>query len=208
MNNNMKNMTIADFADMVASDSPVPGGGSMAAVSGALGGALAEMVANLTVGKKKYIEVEQEMKEIAEKASVLRTKLLNDIQRDSDSYDKVMAAYKMPKETDEEKKAREHAIQESLKFAAQVPLDVAETSFNIMSLTEAVVEKGNKNAVTDGLVACMMIRTAVLSALFNVKINLDSITDEDFVKHMRNRVNEIETEIIKYERIILDKSPF
>lgn len=208
MNNNMKDMTIVDFANMVASNSPVPGGGSMAAVSGTLGGALAEMVANLTIGKKKYIEVESEMKEIAEKASSLRIKLLNDIQRDSDSYDKVMAAYKMPKETDDEKIAREKAIQESLKSAALVPLDVAETSFNIMSLTEAVVEKGNSNAVTDGLVACMMVRTAVLSALFNVKINLDSITDEDFVKQMRSKVNEIETKVIEYERKILDKSPF
>lgn len=180
----------------------------MAAVSGALGGSLAEMVANLTINKKKYIDVEPEMKEIAEKASFLRNKLLNDIQRDSDSYDKVMAAYKLPKETDEEKNARDNAIQESLKSAALVPLDVAETSFNIMSLTEAVVEKGNKNAVTDGLVACMMVRTAVLSALFNVKINLDSITDEDFVKQMRSKVNEIETKVIEYERKILDKSPF
>lgn len=208
MNNNMKDMTIVDFANMVASNSPVPGGGSMAAVSGTLGGALAEMVANLTIGKKKYIEVESEMKEIAEKASSLRIKLLNDIQRDSDSYDKVMAAYKMPKETDNEKIVREKAIQESLKSAALVPLDVAETSFSIMSLTEAVVEKGNSNAVTDGLVACMMVRTAVLSALFNVKINLDSITDDDFVKQMRSKVNEIETKVIEYERKILDKSPF
>ena len=205
---NMKDMTIAEFADMVASDSPVPGGGSMAAVSGVMGAALAEMVANLTVGKKKYVEVEEEMKEVASKASSLRTKLLNDIQRDSDSYDKVMAAYKMHKETDEEKAKRENAIQESLKSAALVPLDVAETAFEIISLTEAVVEKGNKNAVTDGLVACMMVRTAVLSALFNVKINLDSIMDEDFVKQMRSKVNEIETKVIEYERKILGKSPF
>ncbi len=205
---NMKDMTIAEFADMVASDSPVPGGGSMAAVSGVMGAALSEMVANLTVGKKKYIEVEEEMKEIASKASSLRNKLLNDIQRDSDSYDKVMAAYKMPKESDEEKAKREDAIQESLKSAALVPLDVAETASEIMSLTGHVVEKGNKNAVTDGLVACMMVRTSVLSALFNVKINLDSIADEDFVNEMKNKVSAIETKIVEQERKILEKSPF
>jgi len=204
----MKNMTLVDFAAMVASESPVPGGGSMAAVCGALSAALAEMVANLTIGKKKYIEAEPEMKEIAIKALALRHKLLDDIQRDSDSYDKVMVAYKMPKETEVEKDARQNAIQESLKLAASVPLDIAVTSFEILPLTDLVVSKGNANAVTDGLVACMMARTAVLSALFNVKINLDSIKDEDFVNEMRDKVNDIELKTIKYEKKVLDKSPF
>jgi len=204
----MKNMTLVDFAAKVASDSPVPGGGSMAAVCGALSAALAEMVANLTIGKKKYIEVETEMKDITLKAVSLREKLLDDIQRDSDSYDKVMASYKMPKETEEEKNARQNAIQESLKLAASVPLDIAETSFEILPLTNSVVSKGNANAVTDGLVACMMARTAVLSALFNVKINLDSINDEEYVNMMRTKVNELELKTLEYEKKVLDKSPF
>lgn len=204
----MKNMTLVDFAAQVASDSPVPGGGSMAAVCGALSAALAEMVANLTIGKKKYIEVEAEMKEITMKAVSLREKLLDDIQRDSDSYDKVMASYKMPKETEDEKNARQNAIQESLKLAASVPLDIAETSFEILPLTNSVVSKGNANAVTDGLVACMMARTAVLSALFNVKINLDSINDETYVNKMRTKVNELELKTMEYEKKVLDKSPF
>lgn len=208
MNSMMKNMTLVDFAAKVASDSPVPGGGSMAAVCGALSAALAEMVANLTVGKKKYVEVELEMKEIAIKALEIRDKLLDDIQRDSDAYDKVMASYKMPKETDEEKITRQNAIQVGLKLAASVPLDIAETSFEILPLTESVVTKGNTNAVTDGLVACMMARTAVLSALFNVKINLDSINDHDFVKVMKEKVNSIEIKTIEIEKKILDKSPF
>lgn len=204
----MKNMTLVDFAAKAASDSPVPGGGSMAAVCGALGAALAEMVANLTIGKKKYIEVESEMKEISNKTLVLRNKLLDDIQRDSDSYDKVMLSYKMPKATDDEKSTRQNAIQESLKLAASVPLDIAKTSFEILPLAEAVVSSGNANAVTDGLVACMMSRTAVLSALLNVKINLDSIKDEDFVNEMRIKVNDIERKTMEYEKKILDKSPF
>jgi len=204
----MKNMTLADFAAKVASDSPVPGGGSMAAVCGALSAALAEMVANLTIGKKKYIEVETEMKDVTLKAVSLREKLLDDIQRDSDSYDKVMSSYKMPKETEEEKNARQNAIQESLKLAASIPLDIAETSFEILPLTDLVVSKGNANAVTDGLVACMMARTAVLSALFNVKINLDSINDEEYVNKMRIKVNELELKTMKYEKKVLDKSPF
>ena len=208
MSNNMKHLSLIKFADIAASDSPVPGGGSMAAVCGALGGALAQMVANLTIGKKKYLDVEEEMEEIVEKALLLRTQLLDDIQRDSDSYNMVMSAYKLPKDTDEEKLIRNKAIQDSLKMAASVPLEIAETSVKIMPLTEAVIERGNSNAVTDGLVACMMLRTSILSALYNVKINLDSIIDFDFVNNMRKRVNEIEVNTIEYERKILAKSPF
>lgn len=204
----MKNMTLVKFVDELASNSPVPGGGSVAAVSGALGAALSEMVANLTIGKKKYIESEEEMKELAVKASQLRTKLLDDIQRDSDSYDKVIAAYKLPKETEEEINKRQNEIQESLKIAASVPLDIAQTSFEIMPLAQTVVEKGNSNAVTDGLVAAMMSRTAVLSALLNVKINLSSIKDEDFVLELQGKVTELEIKTMEYEKKILEKSPF
>jgi formiminotetrahydrofolate cyclodeaminase len=204
----MKNMTLVKFVDELASNSPVPGGGSVAAVSGALGAALSEMVANLTIGKKKYIESEEEMKELAVKASQLRTKLLDDIQRDSNSYDKVIAAYKLPKETEEEINKRHNEIQESLKIAASVPLDIAQTSFEIMPLAQTVVEKGNSNAVTDGLVAAMMSRTAVLSALLNVKINLSSIKDEDFVLELQEKVAELEIKTMEYEKKILEKSPF
>lgn len=208
MADNMKNMSLVDFADMVASDSPVPGGGSMAAVSGALGGALAEMVANLTIGKKKYLEFEAEMKEVVSKASELRKKLMDDIQRDSDSYNKVMAAYKMPKDSDAEKEERNKKIQDGLKLAASVPMDVAETAFKIMPLTDTVVSNGNSNAVTDGLVACMMVRTAVLAALYNVKINLDSIEDEAFVNEMWAKVRELEAKTIEYEKSVMAKAPF
>lgn len=204
----MKNMTLVKFVDELASNSPVPGGGSVAAVSGALGAALSEMVANLTIGKKKYVEVEEEMKELAAKATVLRNKLLDDIQRDSDSYDKVIAAYKLPKENEEQAAARQNEIQESLKIAASVPFDIAKTAFEIMPLAQTVVEKGNSNAVTDGLVASMMSRTAVLSALLNVKINLSSINDESFVNELKEKVVELENKAIEFEKNILEKSPF
>lgn len=207
-NRKMKNMSLAEFADAIASDAPVPGGGSMAALSGAMGGSLTEMVANLTIGKKKYAGIEDEMKEIALKAAIIRARLLEDIQRDSDSYDKVMAVYKMPKNSENEIYIREKAIQESLKAAAEIPLEIAETALELMPLAEAVVEKGNPNAVTDGLVGCMMVRTAVLSALFNVKINLASIKDSVYVNKTRCRVNDIEAKTIDYERKILAKSPF
>lgn len=204
----MKNKSIHEFAEVVASNSPVPGGGSIAALCGALSAALAEMVANLTTGKKKYIEVESEMNEIKNKAMALRTKLLDDIERDSYAYNKVMEAYKMPKEDDEQKILRNKAIEESAKIAAEVPLDVAETSFKILPLAEAVVARGNSNAVTDGLVAAMLARTAVLSALLNVRINLETISDKDFVVEYKNRADVLQEETLFYEKKVLELSPF
>ena len=204
----MKNMTIDEFAQIVASDSPVPGGGSIAALCGALSAALAEMVANLTVGKKKYADSKEEMTDIISKASALRDKLLNYIEEDSLAYNKVMEAYKLPKETEQEKSLRLSEIEEGLKIAASVPLKVAETSFEILPLAEAVVLRGNSNSVTDALVGAMMARTGVLSAVLNIRINLDSVKDSEFVKVLKEKADFLEVETIKFEKKILELSPF
>ncbi|HNZ82343.1 MAG TPA: cyclodeaminase/cyclohydrolase family protein [Sedimentibacter sp.] len=204
----MRNMTVNEFAKVVASDSPVPGGGSIAALCGALSAALAEMVANLTVRKAKYAEYRDEMTDIINKASLLRDELLNYIKEDSLAYNEVTDAYKLPKETEEEKAYRSGKIQEGLKTAASVPLKVAEASFRIFPLAEAVVSRGNKSSVTDGLVGAMMARTGVLSAVLNIRINLDSIKDEEFVKVLKEKADILEEETIKYEKRILKLSPF
>lgn len=204
----MRNMTVNEFAKVVASDSPVPGGGSIAALCGALSAALAEMVANLTVRKAKYAEYRDEMTDIINKASLLRDELLNYIKEDSLAYNEVTDAYKLPKETEEEKAYRSGKIQEGLKTAASVPLKVAEASFRIFPLAEAVVSRGNKSSVTDGLVCAMMARTGVLSAVLNIRINLDSIKDEEFVKVLKEKADILEEETIKYEKRILKLSPF
>ncbi|MBP7221910.1 MAG: cyclodeaminase/cyclohydrolase family protein [Sedimentibacter sp.] len=204
----MRNMTVNEFAKVVASDSPVPGGGSIAALCGALSAALAEMVANLTVRKAKYAEYRDEMTDIINKASLLRDELLNYIKEDSLAYNEVTDAYKLPKETEEEKAYRSGKIQEGLKTATSVPLKVAEASFRIFPLAEAVVSRGNKSSVTDGLVGAMMARTGVLSAVLNIRINLDSIKDEEFVKVLKEKADILEEETIKYEKRILKLSPF
>ena len=204
----MKNMTINEFAKIVASDSPVPGGGSIAALCGALGAALAEMVANLTVTKKKYADSKEEMTDIISKASQLRDKLLNYIEEDSLAYNKVMEAYKLPKETEKEKAYRRDRIQEGLKVAASVPLKVAETSFEIFPLAEAVVLRGNVSSVTDALVGAMMARTGVLSAVLNIRINLDSIKDDEFVKALKEKADILEEKTNRFEKEILALSPF
>jgi formiminotetrahydrofolate cyclodeaminase len=204
----MKNMSINEFAQIVASKSPVPGGGSIAALCGALSAGLAEMVANLTLGKKKYADSQEEMTDIISKAAALRDKLLNYIEEDSLAYNKVMEAYKLPKETEEEKSLRLAKIEEGLKVAASVPLKVAETSFEILPLAEAVVLRGNSNSVTDALVGAMMARTGVLSAVLNIRINLDLIMDSEFVKDLKGKADFLEAETNKYEKKILELSPF
>lgn len=204
----MKNMTINEFAKIVASDLPVPGGGSIAALCGALSAALSEMVANLTVTKKKYADSKEEMNAIINKASQLRDRLLNYIEEDSLAYKKVMEAYKLPKETEEEKCLRRDRIQEGLKIAASVPLEVAETSFEIFPLVEAVVLRGNSSSVTDALVGAMMARTGVLSAILNIRINLDSIKDDGFVRVLKEKTDKLEEKTRQYEKKILELSPF
>ncbi|WMJ84241.1 cyclodeaminase/cyclohydrolase family protein [Oscillospiraceae bacterium LTW-04] len=203
----MKNMTLEVFCATTASNEPAPGGGSVAALAGALAASLAEMVAQLTVGKKGYEAVAEEMTALIPQAAALRNTLLDDITRDSTSFNAYMEALALPKNTDEEKAVRRKAMQDALKKAAEVPLSVAQTAAKIMPLAAILVKKGNANAVTDGLVSAMMTRTAVLGALLNVKINLGSIKDESYVSQMREKIQKLETEIISGEATVLATSP-
>lgn len=197
--------TLKKFLEETASNSPVPGGGSVAALSAGLAAALTEMVANLTIGKKGYEGLEKEMESIVKEVSGYRQRFIEDIDRDSDSFNEVMEAFKLPKGTEEEKEIRKNSIETAMKNAALVPLEVAKRALNIMSFAEKVIEKGNKNAVTDGAVAAMMARTAVLSALYNVKINLGSIKDAEFVERVGKEVERIEEKAWKVEKDLLEK---
>jgi formiminotetrahydrofolate cyclodeaminase len=201
----MNNMALADlsikeFLKKTASNSPVPGGGSIAALSAAIAASLSEMVAHLTIGKKGYEALEEEMQDIAKDAFQYRERLIRYIDKDSNAYNDVMAAFKLPKSTEQERKNREGAIQEALINATLVPLDVARDAFKIIELAGKAVKQGNKNAVTDAAVAVMMARTAALSALYNVKINLVSIKDTNFVEEIREEIKHMESEIVNRER--------
>ncbi len=197
-------LSLQKFIDVTAGSDPVPGGGSISALAGTLSAALTHMVAGLTIGKKKYLEVEDEMKVIAEKTSEIQSLLYEAIDRDSEAYNVVFDAFKLPKETDEEKKKRSEAIQEATKVAADVPMEVAEMAFSLIPYIKAVVAKGNQNAVTDGCVAMLCCRTAVLGALLNVRINLGSIKDQDFVKEYEARAKKMEDAISDIEKEILE----
>lgn len=199
----LTDLTVKGFLAETAGQEPVPGGGSISALNGSIAAALAEMVANLTIGKKKYAEVEAEMQTIATEAAAIQKELVLDIDRDSDAYNKVFAAFKLPKETDEEKVVRSAQIQEMTKYAASVPMEVARRVHSLLPLIEAVVAKGNQNAITDGCVAMMCARTAIIGALLNVRINLTSIKDEDFVKTHTEEANAIEADAVRREAEVL-----
>jgi len=203
MNLMLTDLTLTEFLEKTASNSPVPGGGSIAALSAAIAASLSEMVAHLTIGKKGYEALEEEMQEIAKDAFQYRERLIRYIDKDSNAYNDVMAAFKLPKGTEQERNNREGAIQEALINATLVPLDVARDAFKLIELAGKVVKQGNRNAVTDAAVAVMMARTSALSALYNVKINLASIKDTDFVEEIREEIKHMESEIVNREREIL-----
>ncbi len=200
----LTDLTVKDFLDKVAGSDPVPGGGSIAALNGAIASALGAMVANLTIGKKNYAEHEERMKEIAALAYERMQQFTADIDRDSDAYDRVFACFKMPKATDEEKAARSAAIQEATKYAAQVPMEVARAALALMDMLADVARNGNKNAVTDACVAMMSARTAVLGAVLNVRINLGSLKDAEFAASMQAEADELERTAIEKEKALLD----
>ena len=198
-------LTIKGFLAETAGSAPVPGGGSISALNGAIATALTEMVANLTIGKKKYADVEGQMRTIATEAAIIRERLIRDIDRDSEAYDRVFAAFKLPKETEEEKAERSRVIQDATKQAAMVPMEVAEEIASVMETIIYVAHKGNRNAVTDACVAMMSARSAVLGALMNVRINLGSLKDKEFAAKLQTEAAELEHLACAKEKELLDE---
>ena len=186
----LSELTVGRFLEETASRSPAPGGGSVSALAGALGCALAEMVACLTSGEK-YIDVAEEMARTGAKARECRMKLLECMQRDTDSFNGCMKAFSMPKSTDAERKVRSEAIQAALKTAAAVPLETAATASEVLDMARTVLEHGNSSAASDAIVCALLARDAVFGALLNVRINLGSIKDPGYLADMAAKVDEL-----------------
>jgi glutamate formiminotransferase/formiminotetrahydrofolate cyclodeaminase len=184
------------FIDRVASSSPAPGGGSVSAACGALAGALSSMVCRLTIGRKKFKEVTDELKEVLEKAEVIKKQMEEFIVKDAESFDKVMEAMKLPKYTNEEREKRDLAILNATKGAISVPLQVMEGGLEALKLSQIVVEKGNPNMTSDAGVSALTAKTAVDGAYYNVRINLNSIEDQDFVTPTREKVDALRKEAL------------
>lgn len=199
------NLSVKDFLAKTAGNDPVPGGGSIAALNAAIASALTEMVANLTIGKKKYEDKEGLMKKIVTITENYRASFMKDIDADSEAYNNVFATFKLPKETDEEKTERNNQIQEATKIAAEIPMEVARKAVDIMDVITQVADHGNQNAITDACVAIMTARTAAISAILNVKINLSSIKDIEYVALMTQEANYLESEAIMKEQELLSR---
>ena len=187
----LKNLTIEEYLAKTASGDPVPGGGSAAALNAALAAALTEMVARLTIGRKNFEGVAEEMQEAAEKAAALRQKLIAEIDRDSDAYARVLKAFQSPKATSEEKAQRAQAIEDALKGAALVPLEVARAAVAIMDIARAVISRGNPNALSDGAAGLLAAGMAARAALYNVLINLGSIKDSIFTETLKREADKL-----------------
>ena len=194
---------VIDFVAATASKEPPPGGGAIAALTAATGAALAEMVANLTFGKKGYEAVQPEMEELQAKAEAIRKRMLELSQADADVFNIFMNALGLPKNTDEEKAARTAAIQQAYKDAAMVPFEIGELANQIFDLAELASRKGNQNLITDGIIAAINARAAVKSAFLNVRINLSGIKDESFVAELISKMYAIEKDLDDKESAII-----
>lgn len=187
--------SIKNYINEVASKEPTPGGGSVAALAGSLGSALTAMVGYLTIGRKMYLELDEKIKEEMDqnfeelKKSI--EKLNEIVDEDTKAFDKVMEAFKLPKETEEEKKKRTQAIQEGYKIALEVPLRCAEECFKVLELQKVFANYGNVNAITDVGVGALLAATGLEGALLNVKINLLSIKDEEFRNKMEEKIDNL-----------------
>ena len=187
----IKDTEVETFLDALASQSATPGGGSAAAIIGAMGAALVSMICNLTIGKKKYADVEAEMKEVLGKAEALRLRLTGMIEDDVKAFDMVMGAYGMAKETDADKAARGEAIQAALKQATDVPMRCCRAAREVIDLAGAAADKGNLNVISDAGVGVLAAYAALRSAALNVFTNARMITDKTFAEARLKELNEL-----------------
>jgi len=187
----IKDKSIQLFLDELAGKASTPGGGSAAAIIGAMGAALISMVANFTVGKKGYENVDVEARTILDKSENLRAQLTDMIKADVDVFNRVMGAYGMAKDTDEQKAVRTSEIQSALKEAADVPLACARLAAEVIKLCQPIAEKGNRNVISDAGVAVLAGQAALRSAALNVYINIGGIKDEAFVADRRKQLEDI-----------------
>ncbi len=194
-------LTVREFCEATASKSPTPGGGSISALLGALAAALAEMVSNLSSPSNE--KEKAEITKITFQSKELRDRLLSLIVEDAKSFDGVMAAFKLPKTTEEEKAYRKAKIQEELKHASEVPFLVVKTAVEIFPLASVLIKKGNQNALTDAMISVINARSAVLGAALNVRINLGSIKDKDFVDKYQNELSFFEKLAQEQETLLL-----
>jgi len=182
----LADQTVTSFVDLMASDAPAPGGGSAAALEGALGTALTAMVCALTQGKKKYAEYAELTAEVGEKAQILKAQYVDVIDRDTEAFNAVSAVFAMPKDTDEEKAARSAAMQEALKGCTKTPFEMMELAVKALELTDSIVGRSNASAASDLGCAALSLKAAIQGAWLNVLINIGGLKDQAFAEQYRS----------------------
>ena len=192
-----------DFLTDLASKAPTPGGGGGAALAGAIAAALTSMVANLTLGKEKFAQVEEKIKPILASAETLRTRMLALVAADAAVFDNFMKAYKMPKNTEEEKAARAESIQIAAYDASEVPLKIADSCLEILRLSSKMVRIGNPSAITDATVSAILARAALRSACYNVHSNLLLLKDKDYVSKTEDHLMQIVVQARELEEDVI-----
>lgn len=202
--NSLLDLNLRGFANELSMDSPAPGGGSTAALCGALSAALSTMVSNLTVGKKEYEDVQIKIKDLATHGQALKDQLLHDVDADTVAFNNVMTAMRMKNKTDEQKEARAAAIEETSKKATLVPLEVLEKCLEALNLAKEVVLSGNKNSISDAGVAGLTAQAGAEGAFYNVRINLPDIQDEKFKKDIGDRANSLKEDAVNLGNEIKD----
>lgn len=204
----LSKMTLQEFNADLASNSPAPGGGSAAALLGSLSSSLCSMMAALTVGKKGCEAAFDESEKILAKMKEKREEFFKLMDKDASSFDAVIDALKLPKETEEQKAVRKAKIQEGYKAAIMPPIESANLAFTLYDDIDYIVTNGNQNVVTDGLAAAIAANSAIEMAMLNVKINLTSIKDEDFVEEKKREIKKLESESEKRKKDIMAKVKF
>ena len=194
---------IREFAEETASESPAPGGGSISAYAGSLGAALSTMVANLSANKRGWDDRWKEFSDWADKGQNFQAKLLALVDADTAAFNRIMDSYGMPKASDEQKAARAEAIQLATKHAIEIPMQVAEIAYEAMQVAEAMAQTGNPNSITDSGVGAMCLRTAVIGAVLNARVNANDLKDEDYVSSTLARCDELVSNACKKEANIL-----
>lgn len=183
--------SVEEFLEELATDSPAPGGGSVAAFSGSMGAGLVSMVCRLTIGKKGYEEVESLMVESLEESERIRKSLTSLVDEDTEAFNQVMAAFRMPKDTAEEKLKRQDAIQSGFKKASEIPYTIAQNCLCILERIQLITGKANSNTVSDLGVAAKTAYAGAEGAVMNVKINLPSIKDVPWMEEKKAQIDEL-----------------
>lgn len=191
----LSEFTVKEFLAQLSSDSPAPGGGSVAALSGALGAGLVSMVAKLTIGKEKYRESWAEMTRVRDRSKVLSSRFLELMQDDTDAFNTFMEALKLPKETVEEKEIRKEMLQQATRRAISVPLETLEAAVELGHLAAAVLREGNPNAASDAGTAALLARACGEAAARNIQINLPGVNDESYVLEVTKKMEELLLEV-------------